>query len=161
MKNLTKSCFLELVNKSKMVYAKETSFNHTNKSEYLELSNYEIILEQQIFYQNRSQYVNLIKDYIDGKINCYVFQWDFFELYQNHLEILDDLIENSNQYSSITFYTDSKIKHVSSLINDMVGFCEFLDEGVTEERFDEEIKKIYNDLQKYASLTLTIHYEIK
>lgn len=143
MNYLTKSRFFELIDQGEMIYDK--------KSEYRELLDYQIILQDQIFYANRFQYINLIKNYIDGGINCYAFQWDFFELHQEHMKIFDNLIKNLNQSSSITFSTDSKIKHVSLLINEMVDFCEFLDEGVTEERFDKEIKKIYKDMQKYAS----------
>ena len=67
-----------------------------NKSEYFELSSYRIILEEQVFYKNRFQYIDLIKKYIDGNINCYTFQWDFFDLYHNNGKILDKLIENLN-----------------------------------------------------------------
>ena len=158
MNYLTKSEYFKLIKKKKMLEIQGLSLKNNAESEYHKLLEYEIILEKKIFYDNRSQYIHLIKNYIDGEINCYAFQWDFFELYQNHLAISDNLIENFNQSSSITFYTDSKVEHFSSLINEIVGLCEFLDEGVTPEKFDKEIKKIYNNMQKYVLTTSSIYY---
>jgi hypothetical protein len=137
------------------------SLKRANKSEYLELLDYHIVLENQVFYENRFQYGDLIKKYIDGEINCYAFQWDFFDLYYEHLEISDNLRRNLNQSSSITFSIDSKMKNFCSLMEDLVPLCEFLDEGVTEERFDREIKKIYSDMQKYAPSTSAIYNDFE
>ena len=129
------------------------SLRQINKSEHSELSKYEIILESQYFYENRLEYINLIKNYIDGKIYCYEFQWDFFNLYHKHLEISENLTKNLTQSSEITFSTDPKIEKIALLIEDLVGISEFLGDGITPERFDLEIKKIYSEMQKYAPST--------
>ena len=141
MNHLTKSRYLELLEKQKI--------SKLNNSEQLEFSNYGIILETQWFYKNRSKYIDLIKTYIDGKINCYAFQWDFFSLYNDHLMSCETRSKNLNQYSTITFDFDLEMENFVSLVEDLVPLCEFLDEGVTPERFDQEIKKIYSEIQKY------------
>ena len=92
-----KSRYFELVAKDKNLKLKNNSLYNENRSEYQELVSYQIILEEQVFYENRFQYIDLIKKYIDGKINCYTFQWDFFDLHRSHSKILDNLIENLNQ----------------------------------------------------------------
>lgn len=160
MNYLTKSRYFELANKNKSLKTKKTSLNHDNK-EYLDLLDYDIVLEKQVFYENRFQYLDLIKKYIDGEINCYAFQWDFFDLYYADLKIFDNLKENLNQSSSITFSIDSKIENFSSLVNNLVPFCEFLDDGLTKEKFDLEIKKIYFDMQKYAQSTSAIYNDFE
>lgn len=161
MNYLTKSRYFELANKDKILNTKGISLKDENKSEYFELLDYDIVLEKQGFYENRFQYVDLIKKYIDGEINCYAFQWDFFDLYHDHLKILDNLKRNLNQSSSITFSIDSKMENFCSLVEHLVPLCEFLDEGVTEERFDREIKKIYSDMQNYAPLTSAIYNDFE
>lgn len=161
MNYLTKSRYFELVNKDKFLDTKGISLKHENKSEYLELLDYDIVLSKQVFYENGFQYVDLINKYIDGEINCYAFQWDFFDLYYDHLEIFDNLKGNLNQSLSITFSMDSKMENFCSLVEDLIPLCEFLDDGVTEERFDREIKKIYSDMQKYAPSTSAIYNDFE
>ena len=153
MNHLTKSRYFELVNKAKMLKTQGFSLRQINELEYSELSKYEIILESQYFYENRLEYINLIKNYIGGKIYCYEFQWDFFALYHKHLEISENLTKNLTQSSEITFSTDPKIEKIALLIEDLVGISEFLGDGITPERFDLEIKKIYSEMQKYAPST--------
>lgn len=92
------------------------------KSEYSELTSYMIVLQKQIYYENRSQYIDLVKKCLDGEINCYALQWDFFEIYQNDMKTLDKLIKKVSQYgidSEMNFHTDSKIENFSSLLGDL------------------------------------------
>ena len=122
-----------------------------NRSESRELASYQIILEKQVFYENRFQYIDLIQKYIDGKISCYKFQWNFFDLYHNHQKNFDKLIENLNQSSidsTISFSKDSKMENFSLFVEEMVFFCDALDNCLTEDRFDLEIKKIYSNIEK-------------
>lgn len=161
MNYLTKSRYFELVNKDKFLEAKGISLEDENKSEYLELLDYHIVLSNQVFYDNRFQYLDLIDKYIDGEINCYAFQWDFFGLYYDHLQIFDDLKKNLNPSSSIRFSINSKIENFSSLVDDLVPLCDFLDDGLTKEKFDQEIRKIYFDMQKYAPSTSAIYNDFE
>jgi hypothetical protein len=72
--------FLELLRKDEVLQSENKSLYEVEKSEYSELTTYKIILEKQIFYQNRYQYIDLVKKCLDGEINCYALQWDFFEI---------------------------------------------------------------------------------
>ena len=64
MNSLNKSRYFELVAKDKNLETKGTSLYSENKPEYRELLSYQIILEEQVFYANRFQYIDLIKKYI-------------------------------------------------------------------------------------------------
>lgn len=149
---MNKARYFELVAKEKALQSENSSLYDINKSEYSELTSYQIILQQQVFYDNRSQYIDLIQKCIDGEINCYAFQFDFFDIYYDHIEISNKLIENLNQ-SEISFSTDSKIKNFSLLLDELVPMCEFLDEGLSEKGFYRKIEKIYSNIQKYAEST--------
>lgn len=151
MNDLKKSRYFELVAKEKDLETKGTSLYYENDSEYDELASYQIILEEQVFYENRFHYIDLIQKYLDGKINCYRLQWDFFDLYYNHLEIYDKLVEKINQSgisSNISFSKDSKKENFSLLVGKMVFLCDALSNDLREERFDREIKKIYSKIEK-------------
>ena len=151
MNNLNKSRYFYLLTKDTNLRLKGSSLYRTNSSEYFELTSYYIILKQQVFYENRFQYINLIKNYLDDKINCSEFQVNFFELYQNHNEILDKLIETSRQSGpgfDISFSTDSKMKTFSLLVDKLVYPTDALGDGLKEETFAQRVKEIYSEIEK-------------
>lgn len=118
---MDKKRYFELLSKEKALRAKNLSLDKINKSEADELSSYKIILEEQVFYQNKSQYIDLIQKCIKGEINCWALQWNFFEIYYDDLEMSDKKIMSSNE-DEINFYTDSNIENFSpnfkNFIND-------------------------------------------
>lgn len=148
MNSLNKSRYFELVAKDKNLQIKGTFLYYENRLEYRELVSYQIILEEQVFYANRSEYINLIQKYIDDEINCYQFQWNFFDILHHHMEIYDKLIKNLNQFE-INFSSDIKMKEFSLLVNDLVPMCEFLDDGLSEKDFHRRMKK---NLFKYSKI---------
>ena len=149
--------FLELLRKKKILESENKSLYEVEKSEYSELTSYRIVLQDQIYYENRFQYIDLVKKCLDGEINCYEFQWDFVEIYQNDITSLDKLIEKVSQYeidSKLNFHTDSKIENFSSLLSDqLLPMCEFLDDGLSEESFYQKLEQVYSDMLKCTEST--------
>ena len=152
--------FLELLRKEEILKSENKSLYEVNKSEYSELTAYQILLSQQMCYENRFQYIDLIEKCLDGEINCYAFQWDFFEISENEMETLDKWIKNVSRSGidgEINFHINSKIKNFSSLIdNELVAMCEFLDDGLSEERFYQKLKEVYSEMLKYTESTKVI-----
>ena len=152
--------FLELLRKKKFLESENKSLYEVEKSDDSELTSYMIVLEKQIYYENRFQYIDLVKKCLDGEINCYEFQWDFVEIYQNDIISLDKLIEKVSQYeidSKLNFHTDLKIKNFSSLLSDqLVPMCDFLDDGLSEESFYQKLEQVYSEMLKYTEETSVI-----
>lgn len=152
--------FLELLRKEEVLESENKSLYEVEKSEYSELTSYRIVLQEQIYYENRSQYIDLVKKCLDGEINCYALQWDFFEIYQNDMKTLDKLIKKVSQYgidSEMNFHTDSKIENFSSLLDDqLVPLCDFLDDGLSEESFYQKLEQVYSEMLKYTESTSVI-----
>ena len=144
--------FLELLHKEEVLKLENKSLYRVNRLEFSELNSYIMILQQQIYYKNRFQYINLIKRCLDGEINCYRLQWDFFEMYQNDMKAtdIDKLIKTVSKYeidSEMNFDIDSKIENFSSLLDDqLVPICDFLDDGLSEENFYRELQQIYSEM---------------
>lgn len=152
--------FLELLRKEEVLESENKSLYEVEKSEYSELTSYRIVLQEQIYYENRFQYIDLVKKCLDGEINCYALQWDFFEIYQNDMKTLDKLIKKVSQYgidSEMNFHTDSKIENFSSLLDDqLVPLCDFLDDGLSEESFYQKLEQVYSEMLKYTESTSVI-----
>ena len=146
--------FLELLRKEEVLASENKSLYEVEKSEYSELTSYKIVLQEQIYYENRFKYIDLVKKCLDGEINCYGLQWDFFEIYQNDMKTLDKFIKKVSQYgidSEINFHTDSKIENFSSLLDDqLVPLCDFLDDGLSEESFYHKLEQVYFQMLKYT-----------
>ena len=146
--------FLELLHKEEVLKLENKSLYRVNRLEFSELNSYIMILQQQIYYKNRFQYINLIKRCLDGEINCYRLQWDFFEMYQNDMKAtdIDKLIKTVSKYeidSEMNFDIDSKIENFSSLLDDqLVPMCDFLDDSLSEESFYRELQQIYSEMLK-------------
>ena len=61
----------------------------------------------------------------------------------------------------MNFYPDSNIKNFHSIISDeLFGMCEFLDEGVTEEAFYQNLPQLYSKMLKYVDSTTYNNYEV-
>ena len=152
--------FLELLRKEEVLKSENKSWYEVDKSEYSELTAYQILLSQQICYENRFQYIDLVKKCLDGKINCYAFQWDFFEISRNDMKTLDKLIKKVSRSGidgEMNFHTDSKIENFSSLIDDqLVPMCDFLDDGLSEESFYQKLEEVYSEMLKYTESTSVI-----
>lgn len=146
--------FLELLRKEEVLESENKSLYEVDKSEYSELTSYRIVLQEQIYYENRFQYIDLVKKCLDGEINCYALQWDFFEIYQNDMKTLDKLIKKVSRSGidgEMNFHTDSKIENFSSLIDDqLVPLCDFLDDGLSEESFYHKLEQVYFEMLKYT-----------
>ena len=146
--------FLELLHKEEVLKLENKSLYRVNRLEFSELNSYIMILQQQIYYKNRFQYINLIKRCLDGEINCYRLQWDFFEMYQNDMKTTDieKLIKTVSKYeidSEMNFDIDSKIENFSSLLDDrLVPMCDFLDDSLSEESFYRQLQQIYSEMLK-------------
>lgn len=152
--------FLELLLKEEVLESENKSLYEVEKSEYSELTSYRIVLQEQICYENRFQYIDLVKKCLDGEINCYALQWDFFEIYQNDMKTLDKVIKKVSRYgidSEMNFHTDSKIENFSSLLDDqLVPMCDFLDDGLSEESFYQKLEQVYSEMLKYTESTSVI-----
>lgn len=152
--------FLELLRKEEILNSENKSLYGVEKSEYSELTAYQILLCQQICYENRFQYIDLVKKCLDGEIDCYTFQWDFSEISGNDMKILDKLIKKVSRSGidgEMNFHTDSNIENFSSLIDDqLVPMCEFLDDGLSEESFYHKLEQVYSEMLKYTESTSVI-----
>lgn len=116
---MDKTRFIELLQKEKALKLENRRLNAMNRSEYSELTSYKILLFQQAFYENLFKYIDLVKSCLAGKINCYAFQWNFFEMYQYDIEISDKWIEKISRSRTdlqIKFDTDLIIEKIKNKI---------------------------------------------
>lgn len=135
-----------------------------NSKEYSELLSYGIMLENQIYYNRKAEYIYLVEEYLrenGGEAGARMFQWDFCTLFKEDNQtarILKKEILEEGIGKLDNFDIDSKSKEFSVLINDIFGSCEFVtfnpedSSGITVEEFKSELKKTFLEMKKYSDV---------
>lgn len=89
-----KTRYIELLKKKKLLINQKTSLFAENREEDLELLSYEIILENQLYYNRKAKYTFLLKEYLEedsGEDGARLFVWEFFKIYKKNNEALEIL----------------------------------------------------------------------
>ena len=63
--NFDKSKYIELLKKGEILKNQGTSLFNENREENLELLSYNVILENQIYYNRKTEYIFLVKEYLE------------------------------------------------------------------------------------------------
>ena len=158
--NFDKSRYIELLKKEETLKNQEISLLDENPKERRELFSYKIILENQIYYNRKAEYIFLVEEYLRenaGEDGARLFVWEFFNIFKKDnkaLKILEKEILQEGIQKLATFCIDPKSTEFSALINQIVGSCEFLTfdpedtYGITLDQFRDSIEKIFFKIQK-------------
>ena len=157
--NFDKTRYIELLKKEEFLKNEGTSLFNENHEEDLELLSYGVILENQIYYNRKAEYIFLVKEYLResaGEDEARLFVWKFFKIFKKDnkaLKILEKEILQQGTQKLATFQIDPKSTKFSALVNQIVGSCEFLTfdpedtYGMTLDQFRDSIQKIYLKIQ--------------
>jgi hypothetical protein len=160
--NFDKTRYIELLKKEEILRNEETSLFNKNREEDLELLSYGVILENQIYYNRKVEYISLVEEYLQenaGKDGARLFVSEFFNIFKKDnkaLEILEKEILEQGIKRLTTFCIDPKSTEFSALINQIVGSCEFLtfdpedSYGMTLDQFRDSIEIIFFKTQNYS-----------
>jgi hypothetical protein len=119
-----------------------------NDAEEQEFLSYSIILENQIYYNDRNLYISLIEEYLREKAagtdGTGLFIYEFFAFFRNSLqnqwaleaEVLETGISRLDNFS-----IDSESATFSDLIENIFGECEFYDKDISDESFRSLIRE--------------------
>jgi hypothetical protein len=141
--------------KSEFLRNKETSLFDENREEDLELLSYGIILENQIYYNRKAEYISLIEEYLTksaGEDEAHLFVWEFFKIFKSDneaCEVLEEEILQQGIQKLATFQIDPKSTEFSDLVDQIQGSCEFFTFDpedaykMTLDQFRDSIQKIY------------------
>lgn len=122
---------------------------------------YKIILENQIYYNRKAEYIFLVQEYLmenAGKDGARLFRWEFFNMYKKDnkaLKMFEKEILEQGLQKLDTFCIDPKSTEFSELIDHIVALVEFLTfdpedtYGITLDQFTDSIEKVFFKLQKY------------
>ena len=94
--HLDKSRYIELLKKEDTFKNQERSFFDENPKERRELSSYKIILEDQICYNRKAEYIFLVEEYLRenaGEAGARLFVWEFWQIFQKDNQASDTFLK--------------------------------------------------------------------
>jgi len=155
--------YIALLKKDELLKDEGTCLINENRNEGLELLSYNIVLQDQIYYNQRAVYISLIEQYLressnSGEDGGRLFVWEFFTIFKNDNNIFKILKKEILQHGiqklvTVRSQIDSKSTEFSILVNHIAGYCEFLtfdpedSDGMTLDQFRDSIQKIYLEIQ--------------
>lgn len=89
--------------------------------EYCEFVSHGAAVQNQISYNRKDDYLSLIKEYLDERMDSKIFISEFLELQDEDCKAEEILSKNFKQLS--TFSIDSKLDEFSSLIEQISNEC--------------------------------------
>lgn len=127
-----------------------------NRVEYRELISYGKIVDNQIIYNRKHDYISLIEEYVTNEVNSFVLRCQFFQTQREERKIKKDLENNFQQLSNLLI--DSKSSEFSLLIKDIFETCKALKYdsepeeayGINELQFRAFLEKIFLQMEKYS-----------
>lgn len=142
--------YLTLLECEKKLQQQGKSFFQENKEQYREMLQYEIILEDHIFFCQRQNYLNSLEYFLKKQCDSKTFIWMFITIWKKDRDQVDILKQTIFQEQQSTFATDSKAKEFSDLVDEIFGSCEVFTDSepyYTETEFFQAMKDIWIDMR--------------
>lgn len=153
--NFDQNRYLELLKKKQFLIKNETYLFNENRSEEFELLSYGIILEGQIYYNQKDNYIFLVEEYLKnnaGEAETRLFVWEFFKIFKKNnrtLKTLEKEILEEGIEKLATFQIDPKSKEFYDSVNEIVDYSEVLTfdpqdtSGMNLNQFRDFLQKFY------------------
>ena len=138
----------QLVIRSRNLNNQGKTLFRENPEEYYELLDYEIAVEEQIFWTNRGEFFLLMKDFLANIINFDEFETAFTILYHKTREEFDMFLIDLKQIEK--FHPSTRSDRFAGYINAIFREFEAVeDEYCTEQDIKDYVKEAYLKFQKF------------
>jgi hypothetical protein len=145
--------YFELLAKEEQLKSEGKNLKEEDGRELLE---WKVIFSQELRFGERNSYVELMKDYLEEKIEMGVFCSRFSRLWWQHMAKCKDRREELRQNPVSTIWVDSRADAFLNLVGPIFSLNDSLDERMDENDDDEvvaeqhrkEIQKIYLEIKE-------------
>ena len=117
----------------KLLELKLNDSKSLTNEDIIKLTNYSIILLNQVNWEMREQYFQFLKDFLEEKISFSIFELSFSEMYQDSQEICDFL-----ESKCCLLSPDKKSTDFSDFLAEIEGCCKEILDPYDDLSFDEE-----------------------
>lgn len=114
--------YIELLKYDRSLKKHGTSLREQDRDKYLKLLNYSVKLSDHVHWQQKSDYLNIMKNFVDLKINGKQFVSQFNKLYRSNQEAVKILKTDLKQLN--TFETNPKSFGFTEWISEIDLACD-------------------------------------
>ena len=138
----------QLVIRSRNLKNQGKTLFRENPEEYSELLDYNIAVEEQVFWTHRGEFFLIMKNFLDNILDFDEFETAFTLLYQKTREEFDMFVIDLKQIEK--FQPSRRSYRFASVINAIYRqFEEVEDEYCTEQEVKDYVKEAYLKFQKF------------
>lgn len=138
----------QLVIRSRNLKNQEKTLFRENPEEYSELLDYNIAVEEQVFWTHRGEFFLIMKNFLDNILDFDEFETAFTLLYQKTREEFNMFVIDLKQIEK--FQPSRRSYRFASVINSIYRqFEEVEDEYCTEQEVKDYVKEAYLKFQKF------------
>lgn len=138
----------QLVIRSRNLKNQGKTLFRENPQEYSELLDYNIAVEEQVFWTRRGEFFLIMKNFLDNILDFDEFETAFTLLYQKTREEFDMFVIDLKQIEK--FQPSRRSYRFASVINSIYRqFEEVEDEYCTEQEVKDYVKEAYLKFQKF------------
>ena len=133
---------IELLKRSQDLKNQRKNLFRENPEAYSELLNYEIAIEEQVFWTHRGEFFLVMKDFLDNILNFDEFETAFSLLYRKTREEFDIFVIDLKEIEK--FQPSTRSDRFAGYINGIFREFEAVeDEYCTEQNVKDYVKEIY------------------
>ena len=133
---------IELLKRSQDLKNQGKNLFRENPEAYSELLNYEIAIEEQVFWTHRGEFFLVMKDFLDNILNFDEFETAFSLLYRKTREEFDIFVIDLKEIEK--FQPSTRSDRFAGYINGIFREFEAVeDEYCTEQNVKDYVKEIY------------------
>nr|YP_010448046.1 hypothetical protein NRL27_pgp011 [Nitzschia dubiiformis]UTQ75527.1 hypothetical protein [Nitzschia dubiiformis] len=146
---------IELLKRSQDLKNQKKNLFIKNQEEDFELSEYNIAVEEHIFWQDRDQVALLMEDFLNKKIDSELFSDQVYGLHRKLINTCEkfklELTSSSEKIKD--FQPDGRSKKLSGFLTDLYCECEYFTEAedYQNKKFYDSIKNGFLNFQKYLN----------
>jgi hypothetical protein len=138
----------QLVIRSRNLKNQGKTLFRENPEEYSELLDYNIAVEEEVFWTHRGEFFLIMKNFLDNILDFDEFETAFTLLYQKTREEFDMFVIDLKQIEK--FQPSRRSYRFASVINSIYRqFEEVEDEYCTEQEVKDYVKEAYLKFQKF------------
>lgn len=139
---------IQLLKRSQDFKNQGKSFYNESQQESLELSSYNVAVEEKIFWQQRYKVDEFMQDFLNRKIDGREFCGRVFGLRRNLMIATDQFLVQLGAGEVKDFQPDPKSKKLSGFLSFLFCYCDDFMEDYENDQFSQAMQNGFLNLQK-------------
>jgi len=142
---------VELLKQKKKVLSEKKSFFKENRAEALELSKYNVAVENSLFWEDRFKVASVMEAFLNKKMNAHEFHDSVFGLRRKHLAKCNTFLSKLVSEEIKDFSPSKDAYRLKGFLSALYSECEHFETNFDEDELYTSIQNGFLKFQKYCN----------